>query len=428
MQRDVTRLRNIGILNSVDAGNATCRERIFELVGGVGAANEESSAPLVGRNVSPASSVTWSPRTGPFAEEPAALTFVAHAPRVLDGVVFILDGARGTAETGDAALRDTCARRVPCIVFIDDAGKHEDFEAMVDALELELGMTAVPVHLPWNDERGANVIDILQQRLVIGPDTGPERELRPVPPAAEETVGRIRRRIVDICAEFDDAIHGASAAGLDVGADELARALRKATLTRDARVLVVTCGSVRAGRGVGSLLDALVTYLPSPTERPPVFGVDPRRSVDVARFAREGDAFAATVFATTDVPALGRLTWLRIYSGTIDVSATVAVLPRDDRGRIERIFLPDVRGMLEVNSAGPGAVVCVTGVVDANPGDTLSCVRAPVVLDEAHAPGRAAPSPTMVDGAAPFMSTMASVARNLRSAPMSSTGSRRTPP
>jgi len=429
MQRDVTRLRNIGILASVDAGTVTCRERIFELIGGARTSEGEASlcGPLVGRGASPASSGTWTPRSGPFAEEPIALTFVAGLSRVLDGAVVVLDGARGTAETADAALRDLCARHVPCFVFIDDAGRIEDLEAMVDALELDLDVTAVPVQLPWNDERGTHVIDVLDQRLVVGPEGAGERALRPVPAEAQETIARIRRRIVDICAEGDERIHGASMAGLDIGSDELARALRKATLARDGRVLVVTCGSLRAGRGLGLLLDALVTYLPSPSDLPPVFGLDTRRSVTVARFAREGDALAATVFATTDVPAVGRLTWLRIHSGIIDVSATVTVLPRDTRGRIQRIFLPDVRGLLEVNNAGPGQVVCVTGAVDADVGDTISCARAPILLDERHAGRRAGPPPVDVDGVAPrHTSTIWSVARSLQSVPVSSTGLRRS--
>ncbi|HVJ92907.1 MAG TPA: hypothetical protein VM580_24065 [Labilithrix sp.] len=427
MHRDVTHLRNIGILASVDAGNVTWRKRIFELIGGGGMTDDESlDGPLLGRGVSPASSGTWTPRSGPFAEVPISFNIVACAPRVFDGTVVVLDGARGSAETAEAALRDMCARRVPCIVFVDDVGGIDDLEAMVDALESDLGITSVPVHLPWNDLQGAHVIDVLEQRLVISPEGAGKRHLRPVPAEVEETVARIRRRIVDICAEVDDGIHGASAAGLDVGADELARALRKATLACEARVLVVTCGSLRARRGVGLLLDALSTYLPSPAERPPVFGLDPRRSLTVARFAREGDALSATVFATTELPAVGKLTWIRVHSGRVDVSAKVTVLPRNATARIERIFLPDVRGLLEVNTAGPGDVVCVTGA-DASAGDTISCVRAPVVLDDSHAPRRAAPSPPTVDSVAPRRTRASwSVARGVQSRPVADSGLRRS--
>ena len=427
MKRDVSRLRNIGIMASVDAGNASCRERIFELIRGDRTSDVESSfGPLHPGHLSPASSGTWAPRSGPFADDATTLTFVSRSAGVVDGALVVLDGARGTPETAEASLRDMCARRVPCVVFIDDVGSIPDVQAMVDSLEADLGMTALPLHLPWNDERGAHVIDVLEQRLVIG-DGGRERQLRPVPPQAEAIVRGLRQRIVDVCAEIDESIHGASATGLEVGAYEIARALRKSLLARDSRVLLVTCGSLRARRGVGLLLDALVTYLPSPMDRPPIFGVDPRRSVTVARFAREGDAFAARVFATTDVPPLGRLTWVRIHSGTMDVSATVLLLPREETTRIERIFLPDARGLLEINTAGPGAIVCVSGVADALAGDTLSCVRAPVVLDEALAPSRSVEPPRSVEGVVPrHTSTVWSVARSLQSLPASNTGLRRT--
>lgn len=431
MQRDVSRLRNISVLASGDAGDATYRERFFELIGG-GRTSEGAApvgGPLIGRDASPARSGTWTPRSGPFVEEPTTVTVVEHAPRAIDGAVVVLDGGRAaTTETGKAALRDASSRRVPCVVFIDDVGGLEDLETMVDELELDLGMSTVPVYVPWSDERGTHIIDVLEQRLVLESDDGAERSLRPLPMQAREIVGRVRRRIVDVCAEVDDSIHGASAAGLDVGADELARALRKATIARDAqgaRVLVVTCGSSRAGRGVGLLLDAVVSYLPSPAERPPVFGVDPRRSVRVARFAREDDALSATVIASTDVPDVGQLTWLRIHSGTLDVSANLALSPDDARGAVERLFLPDVRGLRETDTAGPGAVVGVTGLSGARAGGTVSCVRAPVVLDEAQAPrGPEAHGTTYV--APHHTGTIWSVARGLQSVPISSTGLRRT--
>ena len=429
MRRDVTSLRNIGIMASIDAGNATCRESIFELIIGARAIDGDSSVgPLHPSHLSPASSGTWTPRSGPFADEPTTLTFVARNRRAVDGALVVLDGARGTAETSDPVLRDLCARRVPCVVFIDDVVDLADMQAMVAALEADLGTTALPVYVPWQDGRGAHVIDVLEQRLVVKPNSTGVRILRPVPAEAEDAVRRLRRRIIDVCAERDESIREAQASGLDVSADELARALRKAALASDSRVLVVTCGSLRARRGVAPLLDALVTYLPSPAERPPVVGVDPRRSLPVERFAREADALGAMVFAATDVPQLGRLAWLRIYSGRMDVSATVLLLPRDEKTRIERIFQPDARGLLEVNTAGPGDIVCVSGVTDALAGDSLSCVRAPIVLDETDALPRPSLRPTTyTESVAPrHLRTVWSVARSLQSVPVSNTGLRRT--
>lgn len=432
MKRDVTRLRNIGIMASIDAGTRACRESIFELILGLGDSPTDGGAlasPPDASRPSPASSGTWTPRQGPFAGDATTLTFVARSRRAVDGALVVLDGARGTAETSDPVLRDLCVRRVPCVVFIDDVGDASDLQAMADALEANLGMKALPVCVPWRDDRGVHMIDVLERRLVLERDGAKEPEVSAVPALAEDAVRRLRQRIVDVCAEVDDAIREASAKGLDVSAHELSRALREATIARDVRVLVVACGSLRARRGVRLLLDTLVTYLPSPAERPPVVGVDPRRSLPVARFAREGDTFSAMVFAATDEPPLGRLAWVRIYSGRMDVSATMLLLPRDEEARVERIFEPDARGLLEVNTAGPGAIVCVGGLTDALAGDTLSCVRAPIVLDEAHAPSRRPSPPRAPRPLAPrSMRSAWSVARSLQRVSMSDAdaGLRRT--
>lgn len=399
MQRDLTRIRNIGIMASVDAGNTQCRERLFEAIGGLhaGAGQDVYAGRIHPAHLSPASSGDWTARSGPFAEETTTLAIIAGGSSAVDGALIVLDGSQG-AESAEPLLREMILRRLPGVVFVDDLGRPEDLEAMVDALEADLGWTTVTVHLPWNDDRGVHVIDVLEQRLVVESNSG-EHERRPISAPALVAVRRLRQRVIDVCAEVDESIQGAQAMGLETGAYELARALRKAVLARGSRVLVVTCGSLRARRGASLLLDALVTYLPSPAERPPVFGVDPHRSVAVARFAREGDGFSARVFAATDVPILGRLTWIRIHSGTIGTGATMLLLPRGEKVQAERIFEPDARGLLELGSAGPGAVVCVSGVVDARPGDTLSCARAPIMLDDIPSASSSAPSSVVVDNA-----------------------------
>ncbi len=289
MHRYVTRLRNIGIMGGIDADLATCRERIVALTSD--APSSCGERPASGTFSSEARARTqvgtWTPRSGPFADEATSVSIVEGRPHMLDGAVVVLDGARGEAGTADAVLRDVFARDVPCIAFIDGISAAQDLEAMVDSIFSDLGVTAVPVHLPYNDERGAHLIDLLEQRLVLERDNG-ERELRPVPAAAQPLVDRLRRRIVDVCAERDDSILGASTTGLDVGGDELARALREATLARDSRVLVVTCGSLGARRGLGLLLDALVTYLPSPAERHPSAVWSVARGLERSASASEG--------------------------------------------------------------------------------------------------------------------------------------------
>lgn len=397
MQRDITCLRNIGIMASVDAGSATCRERIFELADRLRDDRDRGHARRAAQATFPwpATMVSWTPRSGPFVDEATSVSVVDSPLRAIDGAVLILDGARGTGESGETIFRAARARGVPCVAFIDDAGETRDFEAMVAALESDLDVTAAVVYAPFRDERGAYVIDLLEQRLVLERDGA--RTLKPLPAAAREIAARMRRRIVDVCAEVDESIMGASAMGQDIGADELARALRKATIARGSKVIPVACGSLRVGRGVGLLLDAVVTYLPSPAERPPVFGMDPRRNMKVARFPRDEDALSAIVFATTHEPSLGDVMWLRILSGTLRVGAPLALLPEDARGKVERIHLPDRFGFEELEEAGPGSIVCASAFSKANVDDTLTDARAPVILNlapskdeyrtrEAHAP------------------------------------------
>ncbi|MBX3199806.1 MAG: hypothetical protein KF894_16845 [Labilithrix sp.] len=385
MQRDIAYLRNIGIRTSVDVGASACLARIVDVVD-VARSAGRGRAHVGGADAVPAITFGWTPLSGWLAGEATSVTLVDDDD-ALDGALLVLDGARGMAESAEAAFRAARARRVPCVAFVDDVGDVADLEAMASALEQELLSPSVVVHVPWRDDDGVHVIDVLEQRLVFERDGGRARELRHVPPGARHVVARMRRRIVEACAEHDETVRGASAVGIDVGAYELARALRKATSAREASVIPVACGSLRAGRGVGLLLDALASYLPSPAERPPALGSDPRRGVAVARFARSADVVSARAFASTDDRALGRLTWLRVQSGTLRAREPLLVLPSDRRGALEQLFISARGGFERIEEAGPGSVVCATGFPEVSAGETLSDPRAPVVFARTPPPG-----------------------------------------
>ncbi|MCW5831220.1 MAG: TetM/TetW/TetO/TetS family tetracycline resistance ribosomal protection protein [Labilithrix sp.] len=387
MQRDIACLRNIGIMSSVDVGSTTCRERI---VGVADDARRSDGERARGASVPalPAITLSWTPLSGCLAGEETSVTLLeTDALAALDGALFALDGARGSVESREAAFRAARARGVPAVAFVDDVGDIADLEATAAALEQELASPAVLVHVPWRDDDGVHVVDVLEQRLVVERGGGLGRELRRVPPAARHVVARMRRRLVDLCAELDEAVRGASAVGVDVGAYELARVLRRATRAREGSVIPVTCGSLRARRGVGLLLDALVSYLPSPAERPPALGADPRRGVTVARFACGEDPVSAYAFASTDDRALGRLTWLRVQSGTLRAREPLLVLPRDRRGAFEQLFISAREGFERIEEAGPGSVVCATGFPEVSAGETLSDLRAPVVFAQTPSSG-----------------------------------------
>lgn len=374
MQRTTNRLRNLGIIAPDAPLKGLLRSRLIEsAMSGFG--GEVS-------NSSPAAILSWTPRTGVFADESTNIVMLDEASRAIDGAVFVLGQTRGDSDETSAAFREVRARGVPCLAFVDDIGDERELEAAASALATELDVTALPIHLPWTDGPRAHVIDVIEQRLVIDHENGRARTLRAIPRDARSAVERMRRRIVDTCAEFDESIHGATSVGLDVGADELGRALRKAVLARHSRILLVAAGSLGARRNVGGLLDAIVAYLPSPADRPAVFGFDPRRQVTVARFPRESDAFCALVLGTTNEPSSGPLTWLRVYSGVLRAGASILALPSEGVGRISNLFVPRLDSLEEIEGAGPGSIVCAAGLVGLRDGETLSDPRAPLQLND----------------------------------------------
>ncbi|MBX3197145.1 MAG: hypothetical protein KF894_03225, partial [Labilithrix sp.] len=160
MQRDIACLRNIGIRSSVDVGVSACLARIVDVVDGARSAGRGRAHAV------PAITFGWTPLSGWLAGEATSTTLVEDDD-ALDGALFILDGARGTAESAEAALRAARARKTPCVAFIDDVGDVADLEAMAAALEQELLSPSVLVHVPWRDDDGVHVIDVLEQRLVL---------------------------------------------------------------------------------------------------------------------------------------------------------------------------------------------------------------------------------------------------------------------
>lgn len=386
MQRKTNGLRNFGVLATDNTQKRLLESRLLESVKS-GFVDEISDS-------SPAARLSWTPRSSGFAGESTTLVMVDDTSRAIDGAVLLASKTQSDFEDLRGAFREVRARGVPCLAFVDDMADERAIEAFASSLATELEVTALPIHLPWSDGPRAQVIDVIDQRLVVEHANGRDRALRAVPRDARGVVERMRRRIVDTCAEFDESILGATSVGLDIGADELARAVRKAVLARHSRVLLVATGSLGARRNVRALLDAVVAFLPSPADRPAVFGFDPRRQVTVARFPRESDAFCGLVIATTNDARQGPLTWLRVYSGALRAGAPMLARPSDKTGRASHLFLPRARGnepnepnepsapseFEEIAEAGPGSIVCVTGLDGLRPGETLSDPRAPLEL------------------------------------------------
>lgn len=408
MQHDISRRRNVGIV-SRDPGS--WMEALARSARAPQGAMPSAPARKAKETVVSPVAVAWAPSSGPFAGEAQLLTFLVadeavpyerDALRAVDGAVLVLDARRSIDDADVRSFGRIRGRDLPCVVVIseiDEAGAS--FDARVAELEAKLGVVPIVVQRPVLDEGGRDeggraargegirrLVDLLDQRELLRGrrDEGDDRAPRvPLVPSARAVVSELRRRVVDVVVEGDDALTGASSVGMDVGADELARALRRKIGAKGAPFVVVL-GVGRVDE-TASILDAVATYLPSPDERPPARGVDPRRGISVARFARDEDALAALVIdvekhpsGVRDVGGVREVVWLRVFSGTLSHEAKAWLFPRASKAEIGRIFVLSEGGLEEVDEVGPGHLAAVTGLTDARPGDTLADPRAPIVM------------------------------------------------
>ncbi len=389
--RSIDRLRNIGIMAHVDAGKTTCAERILFLAGKIRSTGEVHDGDTVldfhplerkmGITIqAAATSVPWTPSSGPFANEPHVVSLVdtpghvdftievERSLRVLDGAVFVLDGASGVECQSETVFRQASHHRVPCIAFVNKMDKPgADFDACLRDIEEKLGVTAAPVQAPWIDSESGQltVLDLLTREQIVETKEGREQRRVSLPEGAVSRVEKLRKRLVEIAADHDADVMGLFCTGRDVPADALARALRKATIAR--AILTVTCGAALDDIGIGPLLDAVVSYLPSPA-------------------ARSDEPLSALVFKSTHDRMAGLVTWLRVCSGTLRSGESVLVMPRHTRERIGRIFLPDADDREEVDSAPAGSIVCVAGLSGVRTGETITDPKSPIVLESIRIP------------------------------------------
>lgn len=404
MPRDIpiARLRNIGIMAHIDAGKTTCAERILFFTGRLRVPGEvhQGTAKLdhlpeeQRRGITitaAATTVSWTPHWGNFegvphrvqlVDTPGHIDFtieVERSLRVLDGAVFVLDAASGVECQSETVWRQAERHGVPRLCFVNKVDKAgADLEMCLRELEERLGARPVLVNIPIDG--GRILLDVVREVAIVFD----ERSFH-VEPLPEECVARValaRARVVEACAEVDEHVLARFCEGNPVPAVELERALRKGTLA--GKLHVVACGSALKNRGIEQLLDAIVAYLPSPADLPPIAGTDD--SGVVHRHARDDEPLAALAFKTTSDKSAGFVTFVRVYSGTLVAGQSVLVNPRGVRERVARMFLIHADEREEIEEAHAGAIVAVTGLRSVRTGDTLCEPRHPLTLERIEAP------------------------------------------
>ena len=393
----IQRIRNIGIVAHVDAGKTTCTERLLFLSGKLHRTGEvhhgdtaTDFSPIERKRGITIASATatfeWSGHRIQLIDTPGHVDFsieVERSLRVLDGAVFLLDAKNGVECQTEMVWHRADAYGVPRIVLVNKMDTlGADFDASVRSLIERLGARAVPVQLPLGEEaQPEGFIDLVSMKaLVFDSDkTGRTYRTVDIPDAHLTNALAARRALVEACAEVDDDVLRAFLAGTEVDAPTLDSALRKGTLART--LVPVLCGSAYKNKGIPLVLDAVVKYLPSPADLPPVRGVE----TETSRSPRDDEPLSALAFKTLFSKS-GNLTLLRVYSGKLRGGTPVACPSRGNNERVARLFEVFADRTDAIDEATAGMIVAVSGLRDVRTGDTVCDRKAPIVFESLSVP------------------------------------------
>jgi elongation factor G len=396
------RTRNIGIMAHIDAGKTTTTERILYYTGvnykmgevHDGAATMDWMEQEQERGITITSAATtcfWQDHRINIIDTPGHVDFtieVERSLRVLDGAVAVFCGVGGVEPQSETVWRQADKYRVPRIAFVNKMDRvGADFDRVVGMMRTRLGANPVPVQIPLGSEDAfTGVVDLIEQRAVVwdDEDLGSSFQSQPIPGELAPAVEAARERLIEAVAESDDALTARYLEGESISADQIRKALRDATLRL--KVVPVLCGASFKNKGIQPLLDAVVAYLPSPLDVPPVEGVDLRTQKPATRKADDNAPFAALVFKLMSDKHVGHLGYLRVYSGTLTTGQQVLNVRRDRKERIGRLLQMHANKRQEIPEACSGDIVAVVGLKTVSTGDTLCDPKHPIALEPMEFP------------------------------------------
>ena len=394
--------RNIGIAAHIDAGKTTLTERILYYTGRVYRPGEvdEGSATMDWMDLekergititSAATSCEWRDHTIQIIDTPGHVDFtieVERSLRVLDGVVVVFCGVGGVEPQSETVWRQASRYHVPRIAFVNKMDRvGADFDRVIEMMHENLGSNPVPIEMPMGAGKDfAGVIDLVEMKAYIYDDEslGMKYEVRDIPAEWMAEAKLRRERLIETIIEYDDILLSRYLDGKEIAEDAMRKGLRRATL--GVKVNPVLCGAALRNKGVQKVLDAIVDYLPSPVDVPPVTGVNPKTGKTEKRRASDDEPFSALAFKIMSDPFVGRLTYLRVYSGKIASGAGVYNAARNTRERIAKLLLMHANKREELDAAFAGDIVAAVGLKKTFTGDTLSDSKYPIVFETMEFP------------------------------------------
>jgi elongation factor G len=396
----LARTRNIGIMAHIDAGKTTTTERILYYTGRnykigevhEGAATMDWMVQEQERGITITSAATtckWRDTWINIIDTPGHVDFtveVERSLRVLDGAVAVFDAVAGVEPQTETVWRQANKYNVPRICFVNKMDRvGADFPGAVTQIRDRLDARPAVVQLPLGVEASfAGVVDLLaMEALVWEEGMGEKWSSEPIPAELVAKAEEARHDLVDVLSNFDDTIMERYVADEEITADDLRRALRHATISGE--VVPVLCGSAFKNKGVQPLLDAVVDYLPSPLDIPPTKGTD-LKGEPVERRADDSEPFAALAFKIMTDPYVGKLTYIRVYSGTLSKGSSVLNTTKDKKERVGRILQMHANHREDKDCIFAGDIVAVVGLKNTTTGDTLSDPAHPVLLESLEFP------------------------------------------
>jgi elongation factor G len=401
MEVPLQKIRNIGIVAHIDAGKTTTTERILFYTGRVHRIGEvdEGSATMDWmvqereRGITITSAATtclWRGHRINIIDTPGHVDFtveVERSLRVLDGAVVILSAVEGVQPQSETVWRQADRYRVPRIVYVNKMDRTgADFLRTVRMVRERLGARAVPVQLPVGVEDGfRGVVDLIRMKSVLYlDDLGTRSDETEIPPDLREMAEQWRERLVEAVAEMDDGLMATYLDGHTLSEDDIRRGLRLGTLSY--RLVPVLAGSSFRNKGVQPLLDAVVDYLPSPLDMQAVEGWHPATREVVRRRPDPAEPFCALAFKIVTDPYVGKLTYFRVYSGTLKAGSYVYNATRGKKERVSRILQMHANHREDIPEATAGNVVAAVGLRETTTGDTLCDENHPIVLEAMQFP------------------------------------------
>ena len=392
--------RNIGIMAHIDAGKTTTTERVLYYTGKIhkigethdGASQMDWMAQEQERGITITSAATtafWKEYRVNIIDTPGHVDFtveVERSLRVLDGAVTVLDSKAGVEPQTETVWRQATTYGVPRIVFcnkMDATGA--DFIMSLESLGKRLDANAVALQLPIGaEDHFEGIIDLLEMKAIYNVDEkGDHQEYREIPEEYREQAEKYRQILIETAASFDDDLMMKVLEEEEVTIEEVKKAIRKGTLAVE--LFPVICGSAYKNKGVQQMLDAVIDYLPAPTDIPSIKGVDAEGN-EVARHASDSEPFSALAFKVMTDPFVGKLTFFRVYSGYVESGSYVLNSTKGKKERLGRILQMHANKRQEITEVYAGDIAAAVGFKETTTGDTICDEKAFVILESMEFP------------------------------------------